>query len=329
MSNSEGENGSGPDLGTIKREDNLRRVWPNEAADFTPWLAENIGRLSDALGMGLEVEAQEAPVGSYSLDILARDVENNRPVVIENQLGATDHSHLGQLLTYAAGFDANVIVWIAKNFRDEHREALDLLNRRTGEDTEFFGIEVELWRIDDSRPAVNFNLVATPNEWRKQTVRPSGNVPGEKERLREISRGFWRKLTDTLRDDHDFIEPQSTGPITYRSFPTGHAQGVKYDANFYSEERAIVKLHIGGTDKDWNKELFDQLEERRDDLETEFGETFEWERRSNGKTSEIRVVRPGSIDDDEETLREIRAWMVERLLKFKQVFGPRLDELVV
>ena len=95
-------------------------------------------------------------LAAIALDILARDVENNRPVVIENQLGATDHSHLGQLLTYAAGFDANVIVWIARNFRDEHREALDLLNRRTGEDTEFFGIEVELWRIDDSRPAVNF-----------------------------------------------------------------------------------------------------------------------------------------------------------------------------
>ena len=172
MSNSEGESGSGPDLGIIKREDDLRRVWPNEAADFTPWLAENIGRLGEALGMDLEVDAQEASVGSYALDILAHD-GNGRRVVIENQLEDTDHRHLGQLLTYAAGFDANVIVWIARNFQDEHREALDLLNRRTGEDTEFFGIEVELWRIDDSRPAVNFKLVATPNDWRKQTVSDS------------------------------------------------------------------------------------------------------------------------------------------------------------
>ena len=102
-----------------------------------------------------------------------------------------------------------------------------------------------------------------------------------------------------------------------------------YEANFYSKGKAVVNLQIAGSDKDWNKELFDQLEERKDDLESEFGETFEWERRSSGKTSEIRVVRPGSIDDEEETLGEIREWMVERLLKFKQVFGPRLDELVV
>ena len=126
----------------------------------------------------LEVEAREAPVGSFSLDILARD-QDNRQVVIENQLEATDHTHLGQLLTYAAGFDANVIVWIAKNFRDEHRDALDLLNRRTGEDTEFFGVEVELWQIDDSRRAPYFKPVVTPNEWRKQTVRPSRRRIGE------------------------------------------------------------------------------------------------------------------------------------------------------
>ena len=328
MSNSEGESGSGPDLATIQRVD-LRGVWSSEAADFTPWLAENIGKLGEALGMELEVEAQEAPVGGFALDILARDPENNRQVVIENQLGATDHTHLGQLLTYAAGFDANVIVWIARSFRDEHREALDLLNRRTGEDTEFFGIEVELWRIDDSRPAPNFKLVATPNEWRKQTFRPSSSVSGEKERLREISQEFWRPLTDALREDHDFIEPESTGATGRRRFSTGHTEGVMYEANFYSKGKAVVNLQIAGADKDWNKELFDQLEERKDDLESEFGEAFEWERRSGGKSSEIRLVRPGSIDDDEETLAEIRAWMVERLLKFKQVFGPRLDELVV
>ena len=251
--------------------------------------------------------------------------EDNRQVVIENQLEATDHTHLGQLLTYAAGFDANVVVWIARKFRDEHRDALDLLNRRTGEDTEFFGVEVELWKIDDSRPAPNFNLVATPNEWRKQTIRAVGRVSERRRRYRE----FWRPLTDTLREEHSFMEPQSLNPKSYRSFPTGHAEGVKYDVNFYSQGRAVAKLYIGGPDKDWNKELFDQLEERKDALESEFGESFEWERRSRGKTSEIRVVRPGSLDDDEETLAEIRAWMVERLLKFKQVFGPRLDELVV
>ena len=323
MSNSEGESGSGPDLATIERVD-IRGVWSNEAADFTPWLAENIGELGEALGMDLEVEAREASVGGYALDILARD-QDNRQVVIENQLENTDHDHLGKLLTYAAGFDANVMVWIARKFRDEHRDTLDLLNRRTGEDTEFFGVEVELWQIDNSRPAVNFNLVATPNEWRKQTVSDAltpGNVSPRMERYRE----FFQELIDTLREDHNFTNARRAGHRHWCRFSAGYGKRARYGANFAAEERARVELYIASGDMDWNSELFDQLFELRADIQSELGEPLEWDRLGNPR---IAVVRPGSIDDDEETLREIRAWMVERLLKFKQVFGPRLDELVV
>ena len=326
MSNSEGENGSGLDLATIQRVE-LRDVWSNEAAEFTPWLAENMSVLGEALGMELEVEAQEAPVGSYSLDILARD-GNGRQVVIENQLEATDHDHLGKLLTYAAGFDANVIVWIARNFRDEHREALDFLNRRTGEDTEFFGIEVELWQIDDSRLAPYFKPIVTPNKWRKQTVsdaRKSGNISERNERYR----GFYQKLIDTLREEHRFTNARKAQPDNWYLFSSKSRQGVQYGTTFDSRGRSRVELYIDTTDRDWNKQLFDRLEERKGDLESQFGETLEWERLDDKRVSRIAVVRPGSIDDGEETLAEIRAWMVERLLKFKQVFGPRLDELVV
>ena len=144
------------ELARIEKVD-LREVWSNEAADFTPWLQKNIDQLGDALGMDLEVDEREAPVGTFSLDLLARD-GSGRPVIIENQLGTTDHTHLGQILTYAAGHNASVIVWIAKEFRDEHRAALDFLNSRTSGDTEFFGVGVELWKIEGSSAAVNFDL---------------------------------------------------------------------------------------------------------------------------------------------------------------------------
>ena len=127
------------ELGKIERVDDIREYWPKEANDFTPWLARNISLLGDALGMELEAEEQEAPVGNFSMDILAQDLQTNRPVVIENQFGATDHRHLGQLLTYATGIEADVVVWIAEEFRDEHRATLDYLNQRTDEETAFFG----------------------------------------------------------------------------------------------------------------------------------------------------------------------------------------------
>ncbi len=149
----------------------LRQVWEHEAQDFTPWLAENIDALAEVLGLDLEVRQSEAQVGTFSLDILAHDLASDRPVVIENQLEGTDHDHLGKLLTYAAGFDPNVVVWIAREFRPEHRAAIDWLNHRTGENTAFFAITVEAWRIANSPIAPKFNLVASLNDWEKQNAR--------------------------------------------------------------------------------------------------------------------------------------------------------------
>ena len=322
MSNSEGENGSGPDLATIQRVE-LRDVWPHEADEFTPWLAENIRELGDALGMRLEVEEREAPVGSYSLDILARD-QDDRQVVIENQLETTDHKHLGQLLTYAAGFDANVIVWVARNFRDEHRDALDLLNRRTGEDTEFFGIEVELWQIDDSRLAPYFKPIVTPNEWRKQTVRPTGGVSRRRGRTKRYE-AFFQELVGVLRKEQSFTEePNITGRSWCRLWQP--VQGIWYTASFQPNiGESWIELMHGKPRRD----VFDHLKEQVKSIESELGDSLHWKEKHGGGGSCIAAYRPGNIDDDEETLAEIRAWMVERLLKFKQVFGPRLDELVV
>lgn len=145
----------------------LRDAWLSEASDFTPWLAnkENLEILGATLGIDLELEAQERRVGPFRADILCKDVGTGHWVLIENQLERTDHNHLGQLLTYASGLEAVTIVWIAARFTEEHRSTLDWLNRITDESFQFFGLEVELWRIGDSAPAPKFNIVSKPNDW--------------------------------------------------------------------------------------------------------------------------------------------------------------------
>jgi hypothetical protein len=159
-----------PPLGRLERVD-LRQVWQNEAGDFTPWLAreDNIALLGETIGLELEVEAEEKGVGPFRADILCKDTATNNWVLVENQLERTDHTHLGQLLTYAAGLQAVTIVWVAERFTDEHRAALDWLNEITDGRFNFFGLEIELWRIGDSPVAPKFNVVCKPNNW-TQTI---------------------------------------------------------------------------------------------------------------------------------------------------------------
>ena len=172
----------------------LRDIWISEAADFTPWLArpENIAVLGEALGIDLELEAQEKAVGPFRADILCKDIGTDHWVLIENQLERTDHSHLGQLLTYASGLEAVTIVWIAARFNEEHRATLDWLNKITDQSFRFFGLEVELWRIGDSPAAPKFNIVSKPNDWSHsvaQAVRAIDDA--ELSETRVMQRAYW------------------------------------------------------------------------------------------------------------------------------------------
>ena len=277
------------------------------------------------MGMDLELQQTEASVGGYALDILATDRNQNRPVVIENQLEATNHTHLGQLLTYAAGFNAGVIVWVTKEFRDEHRQTLDWLNERTGDGTQFFGIVVELWRIGNSLPAPHFNIVATPNEWRKETVKGGGEAPAVSER-RERYRQFFQSLIDTLREK-GFTNARKGQPQSWYSFGTGYGN-ISYGAVFTGNKQARVEVYFGGADAERNTRLLDGLEQYKRDIESQLEKSLDWQHLEHALACRIALDRPGSIDDDDETLSTIQSWMVDHLLSFKEVFGPRLAELV-
>ncbi|WP_127938611.1 hypothetical protein [Nonomuraea polychroma] len=146
----------------------LRTIWPNEAKDFTPWLADNLDVLGQAVGLALELRHREYAVGRYALDLLLQDAQG-RVVVVENQLEQTDHGHLGQLITYCAGTQAEVVIWIAQTLTEEHAAALEWLNANTVTGTGFFGVEVEVLRIGESAPAPNFKVVVRPNDYTKST----------------------------------------------------------------------------------------------------------------------------------------------------------------
>ena len=196
-------------FGELKRPD-LRSIWKHEARDFTPWLAENIQRLGQALGMDLELDEREASVGEFSLDLLARDLGTGRTVVIENQSGVTDHDHLGKLLTYAGGFDAATVVWLGEQIREEHRQALERLNQRTDPETQFSGVVAEILQIDDSMPAYNFRTVVFPNEWQR-TRRAKKRTSSRGDAYRD----YFQLLIDELREKHGFTGARLGQPTSW------------------------------------------------------------------------------------------------------------------
>jgi Domain of unknown function (DUF4268) len=300
----------------------LREIWKNEARDFTPWLADRIQNLGESLGLELELTQREANVGDFSLDLLAKDLGTGKIVIIENQLSRTDHDHLGKLLTYASGFDASTVIWIAETIRDEHRQALEWLNQRTDSETQFFGVVIEVLQIDGSKPAFNFKPIVFPNEWQKtQRKRSRTTVSPRSEAYRE----FFQKLIDELHETYKFTGARKGQPQSWYSFASGYS-GINYGACFGQGRKARVELYIDLEDFDKNKLLFDKLAENKEQIEQEFGEPIEWERLDEKRASRIAIYRPGAIDDNEETLAEIRAWMIDRLLKMKKVFSKQLKK---
>ncbi len=308
------------ELGSVKPVE-VREIWPNEARDFTPWLAQNLDRLGEAVGLDFELTEKESCVGSFWCDLVATGIGNDKVIVIENQLESANHGHLGQLLTYAAGKEASVVIWVAKDIRDEYKQALVWLNSRTDTKTDFFGVVVEAFRVDDSKPAVKFNVVVAPNEWRKlaaESTRVNDSPKNEKYRQ------FFQTLLDELRDKHKFTNSKSPRPRSWMFFSSGIA-GVVYGASFSQGDRVRVDLYIEFPDAELNNVYFNVLLGKREEIETALGETLEWEPLPIKKACRIAVYRSGSIESNEQELSEIQTWIARKLLAFKKVFTPLLD----
>lgn len=308
-------------LGTLQRVD-PRAVWKHEAHDFTPWLAEHLDLVGRVVDLDLEYVEREAGVGQFSADILARDLGRDRRVVIENQLEATDHVHFGQIITYAAGLGAKVIIWVSREFRDEHRQALDWLNRTAGGESEFFGLVVELLQIDDSKPAVNFRVVASPNNWSPRSNRGSGAEPVSDRRA--AYQAFFQALIDELRDKHRFTNAKAGQPQNWYSFSSG-TRGFTYGMSFAQTGELRAEVYIDAGDEAWNEAAFDALLAEQELIEKAFGEPLRWERLDNRRACRVACYATGSIEDSTEQQEQHRKWAIDRLLKFKKVFGPRLS----
>jgi Domain of unknown function (DUF4268) len=277
-----------------------RTVWPHEAHDFTPWLLANADALGEVLGIDIELTANEHPVGGFALDLIGRDLTNDCVLIVENQLTITDHGHLGQVLTYAAGTSAETIVWMATDFREEHRQVLDWLNALAEGNTRFFGIEIGAVRIGDSPPAPLFKLRAQPNDWAAQVAIASKgvNLAGKGESYMK----FWERFLERVHVEHpNWTNVTNAGSRNWFIMPCPFKGGPRYVVEFAAGGKLRSNLYIDyQRDGDGVQTLFGFLEDRMDEIQKTYGGPLSWEEMPDRRASRISDYALGDVSNVED-----------------------------
>jgi Domain of unknown function (DUF4268) len=308
----------------------LRTAWPDEAQNFTPWLAEdaNLALLGEALGLQLELEAVEKAVGPFSADILAKEAGSERWVLIENQIAPTDHKHLGQLLTYAAGLDAKIVVWIAENFHEKHRAALDFLNRATREDYAFFAVTIELFKIGESSLAPSFSVVAKPNNWEKEAQAAKQVAQDSLSPAQAQNRQFWSGLIAGAASAYPALSARSPYKSSWQC-----AERLRSSQGFYAECNAAftstgqlrAEVYLGGP---LAKSAFHALEAKKAVIEAQLGATLAWEELPKGQDSRIALYMPGVQKREDQAAWPLQhEWLLMHWKKLGDALRPYIADL--
>lgn len=297
-------------LGQLEKIDDLRDIWKHEALHFSKWLSEveNLEQLSNAVGIQISLLQRESPVGDFSVDILAVEEGTERKIIIENQLEDTNHDHLGKIITYAAGCDAKVVIWIVKRARDEHRQAVEWLNQHTNETVGFFLLEIQLWKIGNSLPAPYFNLISSPNFWAKELN------PDRTSETQIFQLNFWQKFVD-----YASAKPDSAKPFTFPKPKPRNWYDLSVGKSVYtlrltvSTQNQQVGAAIYIND---DKELFANFEAQKESIKKSIGEEIKWTEAK--KQCGIVVHKPFDVMD-EQTWPAIFDWLCGMSLKLKNI----------
>lgn len=298
-------------LGKIKRITDIRSVWHHEEKDFSKWLAqeENLKQLSDAIGIDIVLEERESSVGNFSVDLYALEEGTERRIIIENQLEDTNHDHLGKLITYASGKGAEVIIWVVKRARDEHRQAIEWLNQNTGVNIGFFLVEIELWQIDDSAIAPKFNVVERPNDWAKQMK----NADGLSE-TKQLQLHFWQQLSEFIKSNSSFskeFSPRKAQPQHWYDLSVGSSS---YHIGLtVNTQKNLLGTEIYIPD---DKEKFAVFKKHAQEIENLIGEKVEWRE----ATKATRIITLHSCDINiEDQWNDAFNWLMDKALVFKRI----------
>jgi hypothetical protein len=305
------------------RKIDLREEWKNEATDFTNWLAqdENLQLLSEEIGIDISLVQTEASVGKFSVDILAEEDNTGRKIVIENQLEMTNHDHLGKIITYASGFDAEIVIWIVKDVRDEHKQAVDWLNEHTDDKVYLFAIRMELWQIGNSPYAPKFHVVSQPNDWAKAIKKSSSQSNLSDRRLMQLE--FWTQFKEYAASHKSQLRLRKAYPQHWYDISIGNSKShlsLVVDAD---HEQIRCEFYIPDS-----KPLFKVLRDNRKIIENELACELEWMELEGKKASRIRTIHGIDVGSGENWEASFQ-WLIDTAHHFQTVFVEQLKKVKV
>ncbi|MHA8071540.1 DUF4268 domain-containing protein [Aquirufa ecclesiirivi] len=306
-------------LGVLKTV-SARTKWQSESRDFTPWLAQNISTLGNAIGIELEVENIEVKCGPYSADILAKDTSTSKYVIIENQLEKTDHDHIGKGITYASVLDASIIIWIAPQFTEEHKKALDWLNDHTKDEISFYGVQIELWQIDDSNAALKFNVISQPNEVVRRIARTIASEDLSDKKKFQLN--FWEQFREKLSQTKKVNSLQTPRAQYWYDISLGKS-GISL-SNICNTDQNIIGIRVYINNK-IAAEMLPYLETRKSEIENKIGFSLQWNP-NPGNRDKVILLTHSTDFSDKIKLEESLKWLVEYTLKFRDVFSKIIGE---
>ena len=309
-------------IGSLRRV-SLREVWPHEAQDFTPWLAENIDVLNNAIDLSLSIIEREQAAGDFIVDLVAED-ESGNPVIIENQLERSNHDHLGKLITYLTAIDAKAAIWIVKEARPEHISAISWLNESSS--ASFYLLKLEAVRIEGSPPAPLLTLIVGSSEQSQEV----GETKKELTERHLLRRQFWTALLESAKEKTSLHANTSSSQYNYVMTGAGRS-GLNF-RYVIQQHTSDIDLYIDrGRDADnENEEIFDTLEEAKEEIEEVFGESLEWQRLEGKRACRIgKRFSLGGYRDDEEEWSEIQDAMIDGMIRLEAALKSHIDKLPV
>lgn len=304
-------------LGKLEEVD-IRELWIHEQYGFSNWLAkdENIDLLNEAVGLTLTDVDKEVYVGSYRCDLVAVDETTGIKVIIENQLEATNHDHLGKIITYASGLDANVIIWIVKEAREEHRSAIEWLNNNMAKEISFFLIEIHAYKIGDSLPAPKFEIIEKPNDFVKNTISSKSDNLSKTEAQRL---NFWTEFNHVITENGKPFNPRKATTNQWYDVALGTSEAHLSITLVNQEGNICIDVYIND-----NKELFDNLLSQKEEIESKLGFPMVWERLDDRKASKIKYTIPGFSFNNEENHPDLMLEIINRIKIIRNVFSGYL-----